>query len=143
MISIAYKGCVSISWRHFLAACHCTYIQSKRYYYYLRPHDNVVMQLHERNQVAWNECTSDLVLLNWRFGKENLASWCRGIDTSNEVATGELADVDDSNFNIIKWYEWAIKWYGDWCILYAKQKHLRCKKGEANQKQQLSDYTCD
>ena len=31
----------------------------------------------------------------------------------------------------------------------AKQKHLRCKKGEANQKQQLSDYksihsyTCD
>ena len=32
---------------------------------------------------------------------------------------------------------------------YAKQKHLRCKKGEANQKQQLSDYksidnyTCD
>ena len=34
-------------------------------------------------------------------------------------------------------------------ILYAKQKHLGCKKGEANQKQQLSDYksihsyTCD
>ena len=33
--------------------------------------------------------------------------------------------------------------------LYAKQKHLGCKKGEANQKQQLSDYksihsyTCD
>ena len=33
--------------------------------------------------------------------------------------------------------------------LNAKQKHLRCKKGEANQKQQLSDYksihsyTCD
>ena len=32
---------------------------------------------------------------------------------------------------------------------YAKQKHLGCKKGEANQKQQLSDYksihsyTCD
>ena len=25
----------------------------------------------------------------------------------------------------------------------AKQKHLRCKKGKANQKQQLSDYTCD
>ena len=24
--------------------------------------------------------------------------------------------------------------------LYAKQKHLGCKKGEANQKQQLSDY---
>ena len=23
---------------------------------------------------------------------------------------------------------------------YAKQKHLWCKKGEANQKQQLSDY---
>ena len=23
---------------------------------------------------------------------------------------------------------------------YAKQKHLGCKKGEANQKQQLSDY---
>ena len=35
------------------------------------------------------------------------------------------------------------------CILNAKQKHLGCKKGEANQKQQLSDYkythsyTCD
>ena len=36
------------------------------------------------------------------------------------------------------------------CIyIYAKQKHLGCKKGEANQKQQLSDYksihsyTCD
>ena len=34
-------------------------------------------------------------------------------------------------------------------ILNAKQKHLGCKKGEANQKQQLSDYksihsyTCD
>ena len=34
-------------------------------------------------------------------------------------------------------------------IYYAKQKHLGCKKGEANQKQQLSDYksihsyTCD
>ena len=33
--------------------------------------------------------------------------------------------------------------------LHAKQKHLGCKKGEANQKQQLSDcksihsYTCD
>ena len=33
--------------------------------------------------------------------------------------------------------------------IYAKQKHLGCKKGEANQKQQLSDYqsihsyTCD
>ena len=27
-------------------------------------------------------------------------------------------------------------------ILYAKQKHLGCKKGEANQKQQLSDYGC-
>ena len=26
------------------------------------------------------------------------------------------------------------------CILYTKQKHLGCKKGEANQKQQLSDY---
>ena len=35
------------------------------------------------------------------------------------------------------------------CNTYAKQKHLGCKKGEANQKQQLSDYksihsyTCD
>ena len=34
-------------------------------------------------------------------------------------------------------------------ITYTKQKHLGCKKGEANQKQQLSDYksihsyTCD
>ena len=26
--------------------------------------------------------------------------------------------------------------------LYTKQKHLGCKKGEANQKQQLSDYRC-
>ena len=35
------------------------------------------------------------------------------------------------------------------CMNNAKQKHLGCKKGEANQKQQLSDYksihsyTCD
>ena len=28
-------------------------------------------------------------------------------------------------------------------IKYVKQKHLGCKKGEANQKQQLSDYTCN
>ena len=26
------------------------------------------------------------------------------------------------------------------CIIYAKQKQLGCKKGETNQKQQLSDY---
>ena len=26
--------------------------------------------------------------------------------------------------------------------IYAKQKHLGCIKGEANQKQQLSDYRC-
>ena len=27
------------------------------------------------------------------------------------------------------------------CVyMYAKQKHLGCKKGETNQKQQLSDY---
>ena len=26
--------------------------------------------------------------------------------------------------------------------MYTKQKHLGCKKGEANQKQQLSDYRC-
>ena len=25
-------------------------------------------------------------------------------------------------------------------VYNAKQKHLKCKKGEANQKQQLSDY---
>ena len=31
------------------------------------------------------------------LGKGNMAGWCRGIDTSNEVATGELAD--DSSFN--------------------------------------------
>ena len=30
----------------------------------------------------------------------------------------------------------AIRYYN------AKQKHLECKKGEANQKQQLSDYRC-
>ena len=33
------------------------------------------------------------------LGKENAVGWCRGIDTSNEVATGELKD--DSSFNII------------------------------------------
>ena len=31
--------------------------------------------------------------------KGNVAGWCRGIDTSNEVATGEL--MEDSSFNII------------------------------------------
>ena len=34
---------------------------------------------------------------NLDLGKENVAGWS-GIDTSNEVATGELAD--DSNFNM-------------------------------------------
>ena len=28
-------------------------------------------------------------------------------------------------------------------IFYAKQRHLVYKKGEANQKQQLSDYICN
>ena len=73
------------------------------------------MQLHERSQPAWNECTTDLCLLNWHLGKENVAGWW-GIDTSTKVATGELAD--DSNFNIITWYEWAIKRYGDRYILF-------------------------
>ena len=50
------------------------------------------------------------------LGKGNVAGWCRGIDTSNEVTTGEV--VDDSSFNNITWYEWAIKRYGDQCILY-------------------------
>ena len=73
--------------------------------FYLWPDNNVVMQLHEQNQQAWNEHNADLDLLNWRLEKENVAGrW--GIDTSNEVATGELAY--DSNFNIIMWYEWAI-----------------------------------
>ena len=116
VITITYKGCVSISWRHLLSACHCTYIQSKRYYYYLWPHDNVVMQLHKWNQLAWNEHTTDIDLLNWCLKKENVAGWYRSIDTSNAVPTGELAD--DSSFNIITWCEWAIKWYGDRCILY-------------------------
>ena len=56
------------------------------------------MQLHEQNQPAWNESIIDLDLLNWRLERENVAGWW-GIDTSNEVATGEL--VDDSNFNIL------------------------------------------
>ena len=30
-----------------------------------------------------------------------------------------------------------------WVYCNAKQKHLGCKKEEANQKQQLSDYTCN
>ena len=38
----------------------------------------------------------------------------------------------------------SILWYIGLPVLkYAKQKHLECKKGEANQKQWLSDYTCD
>ena len=45
VITIPYKGCVSIFWRNLLPACHCIYVQSKRYYYYLQPHDNVAMQL--------------------------------------------------------------------------------------------------
>ena len=44
---------------------------------------------------------------------------------------------------------WASELSGHPDKVYAKQKHLGCKKGEANQKQQLSDYkyiysyTCD
>ena len=41
----------------------------------------------------------NLDLLNLQLEKENVAGWCRGIDPSNELATGELAD--DSSFNII------------------------------------------
>ena len=74
------------------------------------------MQLHEWNQLAWNERTTNLDLLNWRLEKENVAGWCRDIDASKEVATGELAD--DSSFNIITWYESAIKQYSARCILY-------------------------
>ena len=76
------------------------------------------MQLHERNQLAWNEHTTDLDLLNWCLEKENVAGWCRGIDTSNEVATGELMDDSIAGFNIIMWNEWAVKQYGDRCMLY-------------------------
>ena len=45
----------------------------------------------------------------------------RRIDTSkssNKDAIGELEDV--SNFNIITWYQWAIKQYGDWYRLYQR-----------------------
>ena len=85
--------------------------------YYLRPHDIVAesVQLHERNQLAWNQSTTDLGLLKWRLGKENVAGWCKGIDISTEVATKEL--TDDSNFNLITWYKWVIKGYGDRYIL--------------------------
>ena len=55
--------------------------------------------MNETGQPAWNERTTNLDLLNQRSGKENVAGWW-GIDTSNEVATGELAD--NSNFNIIR-----------------------------------------
>ena len=72
------------------------------------------MQLHEQN-LETDECITNLDLLNWCLGKENVANWW-GIDTSNEVASGEL--VDDTNFIIIMWYQWAIKQYGDRCMLY-------------------------
>ena len=32
-----------------------------------------MMQLHEQNQLAWNEHAINLNLLNWRLEKENVA----------------------------------------------------------------------
>ena len=60
---------VSVFPEGFFSIAHM-YVQSKRYYYYLQPHDNVAMQLHERNQLAWKERTINLDLLNWRLEKE-------------------------------------------------------------------------
>ena len=57
---------------------------------------------NKTGQPAWNECITNLDLLNLRLGKENVAGWW-GIDTYNEVATGEL--TDNSNFIIIAWYQ--------------------------------------
>ena len=52
---------------------------------------------------------------------------------------------EDRAFLFEKWcYDdcWQLFWFDILTVNYnAKQKHLRCKKGEANQKQQLSDYT--
>ena len=66
------------------------------------------MQLHEQNQLAWNEYTIDLDLLNWHLEKENVAGWYRGIDTSKEVATEEL--TGNSSFNII-WVSNKMIWW--------------------------------
>ena len=60
--------------------------------------------MNETNQPEMSTLPTDLYLLNWRLGKENVACWW-GIDTSNEVATGEL--TDNSNINIMTWYQWA------------------------------------
>ena len=87
VITIACKGCVSISRRHLLPGCHHTYIQSKRCYYYLRPHGNVAMQLCPRmksTSLKWTHYQLGFAKL--MFGKGNVAGWCKGIDTSNEVA---------------------------------------------------------
>ena len=62
VITIAYKGCVSISWRRFLTACHCTYVQSTRYCYHLRPHDNVAI-----SATPWTKSTS-LKWTHYRLG---------------------------------------------------------------------------
>ena len=52
--------------------------------------------------------------------------------------------------NLLRWFQGYLANCGQCVsIINAKQKHLGCKKGEANQKQQLSDYksihsyTCD
>ena len=71
--------------------------------------------MNETGQSAWNEQTTNLDLLNWCLGKENVAGWLVP-DTSNEVAIGEK--MDNFNFDIITWYQWAIKQYGDQCVLY-------------------------
>ena len=66
----------------------------------------------------------------------------------NHIHTDALSEKDD-DISLAKDIKCHICTDLDSRYLDAKQKHLGCKKGEANQKQQLSDYksihsyTCD
>ena len=57
------------------------------------------MQLHDRKPTSLKRRHYRLKFAKLMLGKGNVTGWCRGMDNSNEVATGEL--TDGSNFNII------------------------------------------
>ena len=84
------------------------------------------------------------------FVRVYLASTSFTLDIYFTATVAVCGSLHDSGQ--LKWIKNALASYYEFCILvyiYAKQKHLGCKKGEANQKQQLSDYksihsyTCD
>ena len=71
-----------------------------------------------------------------------LLFYCNTLGCNNGLITKKHYALSLQSYLLIKKVHSYCS-YNSYKSLYAKQKHLGCKKGEANQKQQLSDYTCD